>query len=578
MSKALVVSKFFMDTFCIVKKYKTTVSYFKELASVIGILFLLVVFISSCAQNPKHKFDLVIRNGTIYDGSGAKPYKGDVAIQADTLAAIGDLSYATGTEEIDVNGLAVSPGFINMLSWADGSLLKDGRSMSDIKQGVTLEVFGEGWSPGPRKKSSSKDTLWSSLGEYFDVLKRKGVSPNFASFVGATSVRNVVLGLNNKKPNQDELRQMKELVRASMKEGAMGLGSSLIYAPADYASTEELIELSKVVAEYHGMYITHMRSESDKILPAMNEVFRIAKEANLPAEIYHLKINNTWNWNKIDTVLAKIDSAQKAGLKITANMYTYNASGTSITARLPTWVQEGGLRDMRKRLRNPAMRKRLLRDMEQGIPSRNSDPKDVMLMGFRTDSLNNLYKKKRLSEVAMLHGKDANETVLDLLVADKSSIPCIFFLISEDNIKKMLTLPYVSICSDAGSMADEAPFNESGTHPRAYGSFARLLSNYSRKEKLITTEEAIRKMTSLPAHNLKIKQRGLLRVGYFADVVVFDPAKIEDHATFEDPHQYATGVSHVFVNGEQVLKNGEHTGKKPGRLVVGPGFDGVSSR
>jgi N-acyl-D-amino-acid deacylase len=578
MSKALVVSKFFMDTFCIVKKYKTTVSCFKELASFIGILFLLVVFISSCAQHPKNKFDLVIRNGTIYDGSGAKPYRGDVAIQADTLAAIGDLSDATGKEELDVNGLAVSPGFINMLSWADGSLLKDGRSMSDIKQGVTLEVFGEGWSPGPRKKSSSKDTLWRSLGEYFEVLKRKGVSPNFASFVGATSVRNVVLGLNNKKPNQDELRQMKELVRASMKEGAMGLGSSLIYAPADYASTEELIELSKIVAEYRGMYITHMRSESDKILPAMNEVFRIAKEANLPAEIYHLKINNTWNWNKIDTVLAKIDSAQKAGLIITANMYTYNASGTSITARLPTWVQEGGLREMRKRLRNPAMRKRLLRDMEQGIPSRNSDPKDVMLMGFRTDSLNNLYKTKRLSEVAMLHGKDANETVLDLLVADKSSIPCIFFLISEDNIKKMLPHPYVSICSDAGSIADEPPFNESGTHPRAYGSFARLLSNYSRKEKLITTEEAIRKMTSLPAHNLKIKQRGLLRVGYFADVVVFDPAKIEDHATFEDPHQYATGVSHVFVNGQQVLKDGDHTGKKPGRLVVGPGFKGNSNR
>ncbi|MCX8490688.1 MAG: D-aminoacylase [Cyclobacteriaceae bacterium] len=567
-----------MNTFCNVKRYNTTAFRFNELANCVVTLCLFCVFISSCAQHPKQKFDLVIRNGTIYDGSGAKPYKGDVAIQADTLAAIGSLPDATGTEEIDASGLAVSPGFINMLSWADGSLLKDGRSMSDIMQGVTLEVFGEGWSPGPRKKTSSKDTLWSSLGEYFDVLKRKGVSPNFASFVGATSVRNMVLGLNNKKPNQEELNQMKDLVRASMKEGAMGLGSSLIYAPADYASTEELIELSKVVAEYHGIYTTHMRSESDKILPAMNEVFRIAKEANLPAEIYHLKINNTWNWNKIDTVLAKIDSAQKAGLKITASMYTYNASGTSITARLPTWVQEGGLRDMRKRLRNSAIRRRLLLEMEQGIPSRNSDPKDVMLMGFRTDSLNTLYKAKRLSEVANLHGKSANETILDLLVADKSSIPCIFFLISEDNIKKMLPLPYVSICSDAGSIADEAPFNESGTHPRTYGSFARLLSTYSRKEKLITTEEAIRKMTSLPAYNLKIKQRGLLKVGYFADVVVFDPAKIEDNATFEDPHQYATGVSHVFVNGQQVIKDREHTGKKPGRLVVGPGFEGKTNR
>jgi N-acyl-D-amino-acid deacylase len=541
-------------------------------------LLFLLIFASSCAQQPKQQFDLVIRNGMIYDGSGSKPYLADVAINADTLAAIGNLSSRIGKEEIDAKGLAVSPGFINMLSWADGSLLKDGRSMSDIKQGVTLEVFGEGWSPGPRKKSGSKDTLWSSLGEYFEVLKKKGVSPNFASFVGATSVRNMVLGFNNTKPNANELEQMKELVRSSMREGALGLGSSLIYAPADYASTEELIELSKVVAEYQGMYITHMRSESDKIFPSMNEVFRIAKEANLPAEIYHLKINNTWNWNKIDTVLAKIDSAQKKGLKITANMYTYNASGTSITARLPTWVQEGGLGDMRKRLRNPTARKRLLREMEQGIPSRNSDPKDVMVMGFRTDSLNNLYRAKRLSEIAKLHGKNANETILDLLLADKSSIPCIFFLISEDNIKKMLPLPYVSVCSDAGSIADEAPYNESGTHPRTYGSFARLLSKYTRAEKLFPMEEAIRKMTSLPATNMKIKARGYLKVGYFADVVIFNPATIQDHATFEDPHQYATGMLHVFVNGQQVLKEGEHTGRKPGRLVVGPGFEGKSIR
>lgn len=508
----------------------------------------------------------------IYDGSGNKPYQGDVAIQGDTLAAMGDLSNAVGREEIDAKGLAISPGFINMLSWADGSLLKDGRSMSDLKQGVTLEIFGEGWSPGPRKKKNSKDTLWTSLGEYFEVLKRKGVSPNFGSFVGATTVRNYVLGFDNRKPTAQELAQMKELVRESMKEGAMGLGSSLIYAPADYASTEELIELSKVVSEYNGMYITHMRSESDKIFSAMNEFFRIAREAKVSAEIYHLKINNEWNWNKVDTVLAKIDSAQKAGLKITADMYTYNASGTSITARLPTWVQEGGAQAMRKRFKNPALRKRLLREMELGIPSRNSDPKDVMVMGFRTDSLNQLYRGKRLSEIAAKHGKNANETILDLLVADKSSIPCIFFLISEDNIRKTLPLPYISVCSDAASIPDEPPFNNDGTHPRAYGSFARLLAKYSREEKLFSTEEAVRKMTSLPAANLKIQKRGLLKVGYYADVVLFDPATIQDHATFEDPHQYTTGVAHVFVNGVQVLKDGEHTNKKPGRLVVGPGY------
>jgi N-acyl-D-amino-acid deacylase len=545
------------------------VSRFSLLTIPLCLIAFVAIFIS-CSQESKPTFDFIIHNGTIYDGFGNKPYQADVAINSDTIAAIGDLSDVRGKEEINAKGLAVSPGFINMLSWADGSLLKDGRSMSDIKQGVTLEIFGEGWSPGPRIKKNKNDSLWSSLGEYFTYLK--GVSPNFASFVGATSVRNCVLGYENRKPTKEELEKMKELVRAAMKEGAMGLGTSLIYAPADYASTEELIELSKVVAEYGGIYITHMRSESDKILPAMNEVFRIAKEANVPAEIYHLKINNTWNWNKIDTVLSKIDSAQKAGLKITANMYTYNASGTSITARLPTWVQEGGAKDMRKRLRNPVLRKRLLREMELGIPSRNSDPKDVMVMGFRTDSLNKLYRNKRLSEIATLHGKSANETILDLLLADKSSIPCIFFLISEDNVKRMLQLPYVSICSDAASIPDEKPFNDDGTHPRAYGSFARLLGKYVRDEKLMSLEEAIKRMTSLPASHLKIKKRGALAVGNYADVVVFDPTKIQDHATFEDPHQYATGVVHVFVNGEQVLKEGEHTGKMPGRLVAGPGF------
>jgi N-acyl-D-amino-acid deacylase len=542
------------------------------------VIIFLVPFLNPFAQEKK-QFDVIIRNGTIYDGSGNKSYQADVAIQNDTIAAIGDLSGFAGKEEIDAKGKAVTPGFINMLSWADGSLLKDGRSMSDLKQGVTLEVFGEGWSPGPRINPPSgrsgkngKDSLWSSLGEYFTYLKNKGVSTNFASFVGATTVRNYVLGYENRKPTADELEKMKELARAAMKEGAMGLGSSLIYAPADYASTEELIELSKVVAAYDGMYITHMRSESDKILPAINEVFRIASEAHVPAEIYHLKINNTWNWNKIDTVLFKIDSAQKAGLKISANMYTYNASGTNITARLPTWVQEGGAQDMRKRLRNPALRKQLLREMELGIPSRNSNPKDVMVMGFRKDSLNKLYRNKRLSEIATIHGKSANETILDLLVEDKSAMPSIFFLISEDNLKRMLQLPYVSICSDAASIPDEKPFNEGGTHPRTYGSFARLLAKYVREEKLMSLEEAVRRMTSLPASRLKIKKRSTLAVGNFADVVVFDADKIQDHATFEYPHQYATGVQYVFVNGQVVLREGEHTGNMPGRLVVGPGY------
>ncbi len=533
------------------------------------VTFLLATAISC---GPKQEYDLIIRNGTIYDGVGGKPVTADVAIQADTIAVIGELKDAIGKKEIDATGMAVAPGFINMLSWADGSLLKDGRSMSDIKQGVTLEVFGEGWSPGPRKKNGAKDTLWSSLGEYFQVLEKKGVSTNFASFVGATSVRNYVLGFENRPPDSAELQQMKALVEEAMKDGAMGLGSSLIYAPADYASTDELIELSKVVSKYNGMYITHMRSESDKIYSGLNEVFEISREANVPAEIYHLKINNTWNWNKIDTVLFKIDSAQRTGLKITADMYTYNASGTSLTARLPTWVQEGGAPAMRKRLKNPATRKKLLRDLELGIPSKNSDPKDVMLNGFRKDSLNELYRGKRLSEVALLHGKNANETMLDLIVADKSGIAAIFFLISEENVKRMLALPYVSICSDAGSIAAEEPYTKDSTHPRAYGSFARLIGNYVTKENIMTLEEAIRRMTSLPASNLKLGKRGSLRTGNFADVVIFNPTEFKDRATFNEPHQYAEGMVHVFVNGVQVLNQGAHTGAMPGRCVRGPGW------
>ncbi len=539
--------------------------------SFLGFLFLCCFNISCQSQKTTQEFEIIIHGGTIYDGSGSPPFVGDVAINADTIAAIGDLSASHGKKEIDAGGLAVAPGFINMLSWADATLLKDGRSMSDIKQGVTLEVFGEGWSPGPRK-DSTKTFPWKTLGEYFNHLQRKGTSPNFASFVGATTVRSYVLGDENRKPTAKELDQMKSLVRQAMEEGAMGLGSSLIYAPADYASTEELVELSKVAAAFGGMYITHMRSESDRIYLGLNETFRIAREAGIRTEIYHLKINQKWNWNKIDTVIARIDSAQRAGLKITADMYTYAASGTGLTARLPTWVQEGGSAAMRKRLKNPATRKRVLRELELGIPNKNGDPGDVLLLGFRKDSLNKRYRNKRLDQVALLHGKNADETMLDLIVADRSSVSSIFFLISEDNVKRMLQLPYVSICSDASSIPSEKPFIDDGTHPRTYGSFARLLAKYVREEKLMTLEEAVRRMTSLPAANLKLKKRGNLRPGFFADLALFDPQKIQDHATFEEPHLYATGMKHVFVNGTQVLENGEHTGVFPGRCVRGPGW------
>ncbi len=528
----------------------------------------------ACLQKPKQQYDIIIRNGTIYDGSGSAPFVGDIAIQADTIAAIGKLTDATGKKEINATGLAVAPGFINMLSWADQNLLKDGRSMSDIKQGVTLEVFGEGWSPGPMKRKSkvAVDSLWTTLGGYFNWLMKKGTSTNVASFVGQTSVRNYVMGYDNRKPTDAELAQMKQLVQQAMEEGAMGLGTSLIYAPATYASTEELIELAKVASKYSGMYTTHMRSEGDFILDAVDETIRIAKEANIHAEIYHMKINIARNWPKIDSLLNKIDSAQKAGLKVTANMYPYTASATGLTSRLPTWVQEGGAKEMRKKLKTPAIRKKVLYEMEMGIPYKNSEPQYVALMGFRLDSLNKLYKGKRLNEVARLHGKNADETVIDLIVRDKSRIEALYYQQSEENVKRIVQLPYVSFGSDGGSETIDDKNVEEGAHPRSYGTFARVLAKYVRDEKLVTLQEAVRRLTSLPAANLKIKKRGSIKVGYFADLAIFDPAKVQDHATFEKPKQYSTGMVHVFVNGVQVLQNGEHTGAKPGRTVRGPGY------
>jgi len=523
---------------------------------------------SHCAAQP---YDIIISGGAVYDGMGNPPIHADIGIRKDSIAFIGSMDQAVGMQIISAAGLAVAPGFINMLSWADGTLLKDGRSMSDIKQGVTLEVFGEGISPGPRKRRMGSK-LWTTLGGYFDYLEKQGVSPNFASFVGATSVRTYVMGDVNRQPTADELAQMRRLVRQAMQEGALGVGSSLIYAPATFATTNELIELCKVAAGYKGMYISHLRSESDKILEALNELFTIAREARVPAEIYHLKINQSRNWDKIDKVLAKIDSARKTGLRITANMYPYTASATGLKERVPTWAQEGTAAEMRKRLVDPAMRKRILSDMGLGFPTRNSDPEHVVILGFKSDTLNKLYKGKRLDEVARLHGKSADETVLDLVVADKTSVPSLYFLMSEENMRRMLKQPYVSIGSDGGSLALTPAFMELGAHPRAYGTFARVLGKYSREEKLFSLEEAIRRMTSLPAANLGLKKRGALKLGHSADVVVFDPATLIDKATYDQPHQYAEGVRYVTVNGVLVIKDGEHTGATPGRCLRGPGY------
>jgi N-acyl-D-amino-acid deacylase len=554
-----------------------------------------LLLLLSFAACKKQEFDVVLRGGTVYDGSGKAPVVTDVGINADTIAFIGDLSKAVGKKEIEVKGLAVAPGFINMLSWATESLILDGNSQGDIRQGVTLEVFGEGSSMGPLNEKMKADALddmrrnpdykydidWTTLGEYLESLERRGVAPNVASFIGATTVRVHELNYDNRLPNEEELMRMKALVKQAMEEGALGVGSSLIYAPANYSSTEELIELSKVASEYGGMYITHMRSEGNGIFGAVDETIRIAKEANLPAEIYHLKMAGNANWNKLDSVIAKIDRANKSGLKITADMYTYTAGATGLDASMPPWVQEGGMSAWIKRLKDPKIRKRALDEMRnpsdkwENLLLMAGSPDRVLLLDFATDSLKQFIGKS-LAEVAKIYGKSPEETAMDLVIADSTRVGTAYFMMSEDNIRRQIALPYLSFGSDAGSLTAEGIFIKTNTHPRAYGNFSRLLGKYVRDEKVISLEEAIRKLTSLPASNLKIKKRGSLLPGYYADLTIFDPALIKDNATFEKPHQYSSGMVHVFVNGTQVLNNGEHTGARPGKVVRGPGWKGAN--
>lgn len=549
------------------------------------LLLICLIGISSC-QKPQ-QFDVLIKNGQILDGSGSPSFIGDVGINADTIAAIGKLENAVGTLEIDATGLAVAPGFINMLSWAVESLIEDGKSQSDIRQGVTLEVFGEGNSMGPLSEAMKADELksqgdikypisWTTLKEYLEFLEKKGVATNVASFVGATTVRIHELGYENRAPSPEELERMKNLVRQAMEEGALGVGSSLIYAPAFYASTEELIELCKVAAEYDGMYISHMRSEGVRLLESLDELIRIASEAGIRAEVYHLKMSGRDNWSKYDQVVAKIDSARAAGLEITTDMYNYVAGATGLDASMPPWVQEGGYEKWAERLQDPAIRKRVLQEMTtpttewESLMQAVEGPDKIILVGFKNDSLKYL-TGKTLAEVAALRNTSPAETAMDLVVQDGSRVGTVYFLMSEENVKKQIALPYMSFGSDGGSLATEGVFLKSSTHPRAFGNFSRLLGKYVRDEKVISLEEAVYKLTTLPATNLKIKKRGALKEGYFADLAIFDPAKIQDHATFENPMQYSTGMVHVLVNGTQVLKDGEHTGALPGRMVKGPG-------
>ncbi len=549
-------------------------------------LIVLATALAACSPD----YDVIIRGGTVYDGSGDAPQIADVALSGDTVAAVGDLSHKKARKEIDAAGMAVAPGFINMLSWATESLLEDGRSESDIRQGVTLEVFGEGWSEGPLTDSMRAEVLrrqgdikfpipWTTLGEYLDHLIEQGISPNVASFVGATTVRIHEIGYEDREPTAPELERMKALVRQGMEEGALGVGSSLIYAPAFYAKTPELIELNKVAAEYGGMYISHMRSEGNQLLEAVEELITIADEAHVRAEIYHLKAGGEANWPKMEQVVQRVEQARAEGLAITADMYTYTAGATGLDAAMPPWVQEGGYDEWANRLKDPEIRARVAREMRtptdewENLLILAGSPDNVLLVGFKNDALKPL-TGKTLAQVAEMRKKSPEETAMDLVMEDGSRVGTVYFLMSEENIKKQIALPWVSFASDAGSLAPEGVFLQSNPHPRAYGNFSRLLGKYVRDERVIPLQAAIHQLTQLPATNLRIRKRGTLRPGNFADVVVFDAGEIRDHATYEEPHQYATGMKDVFVNGVQVLENGEHTGATPGRVVRGPGWKG----
>ncbi|UCF18398.1 MAG: D-aminoacylase [Gemmatimonadota bacterium] len=545
--------------------------------------------VAGCSSQPD--YDLIIRDGTVYDGSGGAPYVADIAIAGDTIVALGDLAAAGARSTIDARDLAVAPGFINMLSWSDETLIEDGRGQSDIRQGVTLEVMGEGWSMGPlneaikeeeqrqRQGDIKYDIAWTTLGEYLDYLVERGIAPNVASFVGATTIRINVLGYEDRAPTPAELDTMQALVRQAMEEGALGVGSSLIYAPAFYADTDELIALAKAAGEYGGMYISHIRGEGNNLLESLEELITVARDANVPAEVYHLKASGRHNWHKLDQVITRIEAARAEGLRITADMYTYHASSTGLNAIMPPWVQEGGHDAWVERLHDPEIRARVKREMNDIESDWDNtwisagSPENILLVDFKNDSLRYL-TGKTLAEVAEMRGIPAEETAMDLVIQDDSRVGCVFFTMSEDNIRKKIAIPWVSFGSDAGAFAPEGVFLNSQPHPRGYGNFARLLGRYVREEKIIPLEEAVRRLTSLPASNLKLVRRGALGPGYFADVVVFDPETIVDHATFERPHQYATGVIHVFVNGQQVLRDGEHTGALPGRVVRGPGWKG----
>ena len=553
----------------------------------LGYLFFTVIVVGGQIAAADAPFDVIIKGGTVYDGTGGEGHVADVAIRGDRIVGVGDFASAVAKKTIDARGLAVAPGFINMLSWSNESLIQDGRSQSEIRQGVTTEIMGEGESMGPlndrmkarlvHEQTDIKfEIKWNTLAEYLHYLEKRGISCNVASFLGATTVREYVIGLEDKQPTPEQLDQMRELVRKEMEAGALGIGTSLIYPPAFYAKTEELIELCKVAAKYQGKYISHMRSEGNQLFQGLDEVIRISREAGIPAEVYHIKAAGQKNWPKEDELLERIEAAQKEGLKIRANMYTYTAAGTGLDACLPPWTEDGGYPALFKRLRDPATREKIAAEVRvdsdawENLYLAAGSPEKILLAGFKSEKLKP-FTGKSLAEVAKMRSKDPIETIMDLISEDESRIGTIYFVMSEENVKKELAKPWISFGSDEASQAPEGVFLKSNPHPRAYGNFARVLGKYARDEKVITLPEAVRRLSALPATNLGLDHRGFIQDGMFADVVVFDPATIADRATFDKPQQYAAGMKHVFVNGVQVLKDGEHTTAKPGRALAGPG-------
>ena len=527
-------------------------------------LLAIIPFLFFTCQNEPIVCDLLIYNGTVYDGSGGEPYVGSVGITDDKIIYVGKNTRFEADTIIDATTLSVSPGFINMLSWGYSSLMEDGRSLSDLKQGVTLEVFGEGVSPGPYVRDGERH----SFKEAMEALENSGVSTNIASFLGATTARMMEVGFENRPATDNEMQKMREMVKQSMEEGAMGIGSSLIYAPADYAPTEELVELCRVAAEKGGMYISHMRNEDNLLMEALEELITISREADIPAEIYHLKASREVNWHMLDSLIKRVEQVREEGLEITADIYTYNASSTGLTGVIPTWVQEGGHRAWINRMKDPKIRPRLLNDIRKQLAEQ--PPEGILMVGFNNPEMSKKYLAKTIAEAASTRGQSPEEAIVDMVIEDDSRIQCIYFSMSEENIRKKIQLPWVSFCSDAGSYSDIS--KSFRTHPRAFGSFIRVLGKYSRDEELISLAEAIRKLSGFPAKNLKIKNRGLLKEGYFADVVMFDANKVDDSATFDEPLQFSTGVAHVVVNGTPVLLNSKHTNKFTGRYVKGPGY------